>query len=82
MSVEGKRLRQPIVVVLGHVDHGKCLHPSEYVFLGDGRFVQIKDLFSEKYEIDMDGKYEKIKRKIPVYSCTKDLNIEIRETDC
>jgi len=81
MSVEGKRLRQPIVVVLGHVDHGKCLHPDEYVFLGDGRFIQIRKLFSEEYEIDRDGKYEKIKRKIPVYSCTKDLNVEIRETE-
>jgi len=81
MSIEGKRLRQPIVVVLGHVDHGKCLHPDEYVFLGDGRFVQIRNLFNEKYGIEKDGSYERIKRRIPVYSCTKDLNIEIRETE-
>ena len=29
-------IRQPIITVLGHVDHGKCIHPDELVFTEQG----------------------------------------------
>jgi len=80
MSAE-KKLRQPIVVVLGHIDHGKCLHPDEYVFLGNGKFVKISELFEARKElIKVDGDYEKEKRSVPVYTCEDDLRINVKST--
>ena len=76
-----KKLRQPIVVVLGHIDHGKCLHPDEYVFLGNGKFVKICKLFeAEKELIEVDGDYEKQRRSIPVYTCQDNLRINVKTT--
>ncbi len=63
-----KKLRQPIVVVLGHVDHGKCLHPDEIVFLNNGRFVPISELFDKNGNIVKDGEYEYVNGNIEVYT--------------
>ncbi|MFH0836063.1 MAG: hypothetical protein V1834_02765, partial [Candidatus Micrarchaeota archaeon] len=42
-------LRQPIVCVLGHVDHGKCVEENTLVWLADGRLRPARELF-EEYE--------------------------------
>ncbi|WP_456328568.1 intein-containing translation initiation factor aIF-2 [Archaeoglobus sp.] len=44
MGKDEKRLRTPIVAVLGHVDHGKCLTPESLVATPEG-LVRIEDFF-------------------------------------
>ncbi|QDA32460.1 intein-containing translation initiation factor aIF-2 [Thermococcus indicus] len=40
-----RRIRQPIIAVLGHVDHGKCLLPSETVVVPELGRITLKELF-------------------------------------
>jgi len=45
MSQSEQKLRQPVVVVLGHTDAGKCVSADTLVQLGDGRVARADKLF-------------------------------------
>jgi len=47
--MQSAKVREPIISVLGHVDHGKCIHPDTLIPLVDGRTISAKRLF-EEYE--------------------------------
>ncbi len=40
-------LRQPIIAVLGHVDHGKCVTPETNLILADNRIIKAEDLYTQ-----------------------------------
>jgi len=42
------KIRQPIITVAGHVDHGKCVSGDTLIPLANGTIISAKDLF-EKY---------------------------------
>lgn len=41
------KIRSPIIVVVGHSDHGKCVAPDTPIPLADGRILSAEDLFNE-----------------------------------
>jgi translation initiation factor 5B len=45
MSQSEQKLRQPVVVVLGHTDAGKCVSADTLVQLADGRILRADELF-------------------------------------
>lgn len=42
-----EELRSPIVCVLGHVDHGKCVSPETLIQLADGRLKTAEQVYEE-----------------------------------
>src|SRR2546427_8081941 len=49
MSQSEQKLRQPVVVVLGHVDSGKCVSGDTLIQLSDGRISRADEIF-EKFK--------------------------------
>jgi len=49
MSHPAETLRQPVVVVLGHVDSGKCVSGETLIQLADGRILEARQAF-ERYK--------------------------------
>ena len=45
MSLPTQTLRQPVVVVLGHVDSGKCVSGETLIQLADGRILEASRVF-------------------------------------
>jgi translation initiation factor 5B len=54
-----KKIRQPIVTVCGHVDHGKCLTGDTIIPLVDGTLINAKELFEKNYQKSKARKIEK-----------------------
>lgn len=57
-----KRIRQPIIAVLGHVDHGKCLMPDERVLLPGIGSVELEKLFERSGEVVHRDSEKEIRR--------------------
>ena len=66
-----KKIRQPIIAVLGHVDHGKCLMPNERVILPEYGEITLKELFELSKEIIERDEEREIRK----------LNIQIQTID-
>ncbi|BAD85494.1 translation initiation factor IF-2 [Thermococcus kodakarensis KOD1] len=64
-----KRIRQPIIAVLGHVDHGKCLLPDEKVILPEHGPITLKGLFDlakETVVADNEKEIRKLGAKLTI----------------
>lgn len=63
-----ERLRQPIVTICGHVDHGKCVSGDTLFVLGNGDITNAKQIFEENFDSDKaervtDGVFQDISDK-------------------
>ncbi len=56
------KTRPPVVVVLGHVDHGKCVTPNTLVPLSNGKILTIKEIW-RKYGQKKRKHYVKTDKK-------------------
>ncbi|ADG13008.1 translation initiation factor aIF-2 [Methanocaldococcus infernus ME] len=66
------RLRCPIVSVLGHVDHGKCLSPEENVYINTEEFINIEELFNLSKEVVLKDDNKEIRElNIEVYGASE-----------
>src|SRR3989344_4862811 len=47
---QNTKIRQPIVTVCGHVDHGKCVSGDTIIPLVDGTLITAKELFDKNFD--------------------------------
>jgi translation initiation factor 5B len=79
------KIRQPIVSVLGHVDHGKCITPDTLVPLPDGRILTAEEIYQiyskggRKREIK-DGLVIEPKKRLNLFSLDKNRIVKKRVT--
>ncbi|WP_297516480.1 LAGLIDADG family homing endonuclease, partial [Thermococcus sp.] len=73
-----KRIRQPIIAVLGHVDHGKCLLPSETVVVPDLGRITLEELFRMgKRVVERDNEKEIRELSFPITSAGGDARVSL-----
>jgi translation initiation factor 5B len=69
MSEQKGGMRQPVVVILGHVDSGKCVSGDTLIQIADGEILEAREVF-ERYRTD-----EPIKRTDGVAYRSPDLRL-------
>ncbi|NJE01358.1 intein-containing translation initiation factor aIF-2 [Thermococcus sp. JdF3] len=74
-----KRIRQPIIAVLGHVDHGKCLLPDETVVVPELGRVTLRELFElGGRTVERDDQLEVKELSLPITSADGDARVSVR----